>query len=70
VGSIPTAPTNISLFYCELQICEGALGGSGLVLQRPETIHRPELSIVSRFEMQVKHEEKGALPDGRAVFAS
>jgi hypothetical protein len=51
-NSIPTAPTNILFIINNLWEVEGALAGSGLVPQRPEKIHRPELSIVSRFEIQ------------------
>ena len=60
-GSIPTAPTNVYFIINGLREAEGALGGSGLVLQYPKTIHPPELCALRRFELQIKQDEKGAI---------
>jgi len=44
-----------------LREAEGALRGSGLVLQYLKTIHPLELCALSRFELQIKQDEKGAI---------
>ena len=50
--SIRTAPTNISFITNSLREAEGALRGSGLVLECAKKIYPPGLCALRRFELQ------------------